>query len=63
MYWGVEIELHAFLTSPLVGGLLYALGFMWTEGWEGFIAGLDAMEMINISCPCLELNPSSCHAD
>jgi hypothetical protein len=53
-YWGVEVYLHAFLTSALDGGEWSALcscrftprerapGTHWIGGWAGPRAGLDA---------------------
>jgi hypothetical protein len=61
MYGGVEIELHAFLTSPLVGELLYAVDFMWTEGWEGFrAAGCYSEDKYLLSLPGIEPQFLSC---
>jgi hypothetical protein len=53
--WGVEVQLHAFLTSALDGGECStsclgrftprerALGTHWIGGWVGPRAGLDAV--------------------
>jgi hypothetical protein len=54
-YWGVEVQLRAFLTSALDGGECSpshpglstpresALGTHWIGGWVGPRAGLDAV--------------------
>jgi hypothetical protein len=54
-YWGVELQLHAILTSALDGGEWSAsypgrftpkerdLGIHYIEGWVGPRAGLDAV--------------------
>jgi hypothetical protein len=50
-YWGVEIQLHATLTSALDGGewprLIYppgkSLGTLWIRGWMGPKTDLDAV--------------------
>lgn len=33
-------------------------GTHWMRGWVGFRAGVDAVEKIKPSCPCLKSNPS-----
>jgi hypothetical protein len=50
MYWGMEVQLHAFLISavqqsPLIPQKLYLQGksplYHWTGGWVGPKASLD----------------------
>jgi hypothetical protein len=67
-YWGVEVQLHTFFTSPLDGGersasrpgrftLKYrAPGTHWIEGWVGPRAGLDAVAKRKIPIPRRESN-------
>jgi hypothetical protein len=50
-YEGVNVQIHVFLTSALVGGEWSASrlgrftpGTHWTRGWVGPRAGLDDME-------------------
>jgi hypothetical protein len=73
-YWGVEVQLHAFLTSELDGGEWSASrpgrftprerapGTHWIGGWVGPRADLDAVAMKKISIPAsnrtLEPRPS-----
>jgi hypothetical protein len=35
------------------------LGTHWVRGWVGPKAGMDAVEELKISFPCLESNPNS----
>jgi hypothetical protein len=54
-YWGVEVQIHAFLTSAIDGGEWSALrpvrfitteratSTHWTGGWVGPRAGLDTV--------------------
>jgi hypothetical protein len=56
VYWGVKVQLHAFLTSALDGGEWSAShhgrftprerapGTHWIGGWVGPRAGLDAVD-------------------
>jgi len=60
-YWGVEVQIHAFLTSALDGGEWSAFrpgrftsseiarGTHWIGGWVGPRAVLDAVVKIKIS--------------
>jgi hypothetical protein len=62
-YWGVEIYLHAFLTSALDGGEWSASrpgrftrrerapGTHWKGGWMGPRTGLDAVVKRKIPSP------------
>jgi hypothetical protein len=50
-YGGVDVQIHVFLTSALVGGEwsasrpgVLAPGTHWIGGWVGPRAGLDAVE-------------------
>jgi hypothetical protein len=68
MYWGVEVWLHAFLTSALDGGEWSASrpgrfiprekapGNHWVGGWDGPRAGLDVVKS-KIPSPCRDFNP------
>jgi hypothetical protein len=56
VYWGVEVELHAFLTSTLDGSEWLASrpahstpGAHWIRGWVGPRTGLDAVVNRKIS--------------
>jgi hypothetical protein len=51
MYGGVDVQIHIFLTSTLVGGdssvshpSHFTLGTHWIGGWVGLRAALDDME-------------------
>jgi hypothetical protein len=69
MYWGVEVELHAFLTSALGGGERSAslpgrftpreraLGVHWIGSWVGSRAVLDTVVKRKIPSPRRESNP------
>jgi hypothetical protein len=69
-YGGVEVQLHAFLTSALdadqqsvsrYGGLTpweTASGTNWIGRWVGPRAGLDAEVKWRNPCPCRESNPA-----
>jgi hypothetical protein len=68
-YWGVEVYLHAFLTSALDGGEWStsrhgrftprerALGTHWIGGWVGPRAVLDAVVKRKIPSPRRESKP------
>jgi hypothetical protein len=63
-YGGVEVQLHAFLTSDLDGGegsashpARFTLGTHWIGGWAGTRASLDAVTKRKIPDPCRESNP------
>jgi hypothetical protein len=68
-YGGVDVYIHVFFTSALVGGEWSASrpsrftpeerapGNQWIGGWVGPRAGLDAMEERIISCLCRESSP------
>jgi hypothetical protein len=68
-YWGVEVKLHAFLTSALDGGEWSASlpdrftprertpGTNWIGGWVGPRAILDALVKRKIPSPRRESNP------
>jgi hypothetical protein len=63
-YWGVEVYLHAFLTSTLVGGEWSASRpgrFTHDTHWIGVRvgprAGLDAVVKRKIPNPCQKSNP------
>jgi hypothetical protein len=49
-YGGVDVQIHIFLTSALVGGVVSftpeerASGTHWIGGWVGPRAGLDDLE-------------------
>jgi hypothetical protein len=70
VYGGVEVLLHAFLTSALDGSEWSAsclghfipsgkgLGTHWIEDWVGLRAGTDAVEKRKDPCTCQESNPS-----
>jgi len=65
-YWGVEVQIHALLTSAVDGGEwsgsctswftqeVRALDNRWTGGWMGPRTGLDSVAKRNKShhCPC-----------
>jgi hypothetical protein len=67
-YWGVEVQLHTFLTSALDGGEWStsrlgcfdprerAPGTHWIGSWVGPRAGLDAVEKGKIPSPRQESN-------
>jgi hypothetical protein len=69
MYGGVDVQIHVFLTSALVGGERSASrpaalpagkgpGTHWIGGWVGPRAGLDAKEKRKfLTLPWLELRP------
>jgi hypothetical protein len=61
---GVDVWIHAFLTSALIGEWSdsrtgrFTLGVHWTGGWVGPIAGLDDMETSQfLTLPGLVLRP------
>jgi hypothetical protein len=69
-YGGVDVQIHIFLTSVLVGCEWSvsrsdrftpgerALGTNWIEGWVGHRAGLDDVEKRKfLTLPGLELRP------
>jgi hypothetical protein len=63
-YWGVEVQLHAFLISALDGGEWSASrpreryrGTHWIGGWVGPVAVLDTVVKIKIPSPRRESNP------
>jgi hypothetical protein len=68
-YWGVEVEVHIFLTSALDGGQWSASrpgrftlgerapGTHWVGGWVGTRAVLDAVVKRKIPSPRRESNP------
>jgi hypothetical protein len=68
-YWGVEVQLHAFLTSVLDGGMWSAsqpgcftpgertLGTHQIEGWMGPRASLAAVAKRKTPSPYCKLNP------
>jgi hypothetical protein len=63
-YWGVEVYLYVFLTSPLDGSEWSASrpgrftpGTHWIEGYVGHTAGLEAVAKRKILSPRQELNP------
>jgi hypothetical protein len=64
-YGGVDVQIHVFLTSALVGGDWsasrpgrFSLGTHWIGGWVGPRTGLDNVERRNIlPLPGLELQP------
>jgi hypothetical protein len=71
-YVGVDVQIHVFLTSALVGGGWSVTrpdrftarergpGTHWTGGWVGPRNGLDDVERRQISLlPGLELRPSA----
>jgi hypothetical protein len=70
-YWGVEVWLHAFLTSALDGGERSAsrpdrftpreraAGTHWIGGWVGPRAFLDAVVKRKIPSPHRESNPKT----
>jgi hypothetical protein len=67
-YGGVETYLHAFLPTAMDGDEWPASHFGWSIPGEGvpdthWIGGCvhlrDALEKINISCPCQESDPDS----
>jgi hypothetical protein len=52
-YWGVDVQIHASLTSALVGGewsasrpCCFTSGSHWIEGWVGSRAALGNMEKL-----------------
>jgi hypothetical protein len=69
MYWGVEVKLHAFLTSALNGGEWSASrpgrftpretapGTHWIGGWMDPKASVDAVVKRKIPSPRRESNP------
>jgi hypothetical protein len=70
MYGGVDVQIHDFLTSALVGGEWSdsrpgrftpggkAPGTHWIGGWAGNRTGLDDMEKRNfLILPILEVRP------
>jgi hypothetical protein len=60
---GMDVQIHIFLTSALVGGEWSAPGSHWVGGWVGPRAGLDGMEKKKFwSLPGLKLQPLSCPA-
>jgi hypothetical protein len=70
-YWGVEVQLHAFMTSALDGGEWSASRpsrftrrerapfTHQIEGLVGSRVGLDAVVKREIPNPCLDSNPRS----
>jgi hypothetical protein len=73
-YGGVDVQIHVFLTSALVGGDwspsypgLFTpgervLGTHWKEGWLGPRAGLDDVDKRTfLTLPGLELRSQSLH--
>jgi hypothetical protein len=68
-HWGVEVCLHAFLTSALDGGGWSASrpgrfiprerapGTHWIGGWVGPRASLDAVVRRKLPSPCRDSNP------
>jgi hypothetical protein len=70
-YWGVEVQLHAFLSSVLDGGEFSAShtgrftprerapGTHWIEGWVGPRAGLNTVVKRKILSSCRDSNPRS----
>jgi hypothetical protein len=68
-YWGVDVQLHAFLTSTLDGGEWSAShpgrltprerapGTQWIGGWVGPRAVLDTVVKRKIPSPRRESNP------
>jgi hypothetical protein len=69
MYWGLEVQFHAFLTSALDGGEWSASrpgrftlrerapGTHWTRGWMCPRTSLYTMAKRKIPTPCRESNP------
>jgi hypothetical protein len=69
MYGGVDVQIHLFLTSVLVGDewsashpgrftpVERAPGTYWIEGWVGPKTGLDDVHRQILSLPGLELPP------
>jgi hypothetical protein len=63
MYVEVDVQMHIFLTSALVGGEgsasrpgRFTPGRHWIEGWVGPTAGLDNVEKIRfLTLPGLKL--------
>jgi hypothetical protein len=70
-YWGVDVQLHAFLTSAIDGGEWSvshpcpftprerAPGTHWIGGWVGSRAGLDAVVTRKIPSPYRDSKPPS----
>jgi hypothetical protein len=70
-YWGVELQLHAFLISALDGGEWSTSGpgpFIsrerdsdthWIGSWVGSRADVGAVVKKKIPSPCRDLNPRS----
>jgi hypothetical protein len=64
-YWGVDVRIHIFLTSALVGGEWsssrlreIAPGTYWIGGYVGPRAGLDPVAKRKfLTVPVLELRP------
>jgi len=67
---GVELHLHSFLTSALIGGEWATQNLAHfplrknpgTDGigrWLGLGADVEVVEKKNISCPCRNSNPES----
>jgi hypothetical protein len=63
-YGGVEVYLHAFLTSALSGGERSASssgrfipGILWIEDWVDSRAGLDAVSKKKIHAPAGNRTP------
>jgi hypothetical protein len=45
-YGGMDVQIHIFLTSALVGGQLHAPATHWIGGWVGPRASLGDVEKI-----------------
>jgi hypothetical protein len=64
-YGGVDVQIHVFLTSALIGGEWstsrpgpFTPGTHWVRGWVDLRTGLDDVEKKKISpLPGLELQP------